>query len=616
MCGIYCVVDFAKKLTLSDLDIPIKKMAHRGPDNVSSQLIKTPSCSVGLSHARLSIIDLDQSSNQPMRDGENIIIFNGEIYNYLELKEELISKGHIFQTSGDTEVILKLYQQYGDSAFERLNGMFAIVLFDKQCGTLKVVRDRIGVKPLYMFSDYANKRIIFSSELKGIRNTPGSSLNLDRSVAMDFLRKSYIQGARSIYQDCVKVNPGSITSISITNGETQTKTFWDIADSFKSSLSQQSYSDILLTCEDLLKSSVRHRLVADVPVGIFLSGGYDSSLVAALASKETESPLKTFTIGFEEDRYNEALHAARVADFLGTDHHEYYFTAKDAAEIIPRIIEIYDEPFGDVSAIPSILLSTMAKKEVTVCLSADGGDELFAGYEKYRTIKRMMETPARQSLAIAKAIGLGNIDLDKLRFLERFENFDTRYNKVRAHINRSSLPELGETYEDVFSPQELDRFLKSGYQARHDEKIKSNIFGLESDLRYFLLRDIKNYLVDNVLVKVDRATMHCGLEGREPLLDYRLAELAATIPLNYNLSAKAGKSILRDITHKYIPSKLMDRPKKGFGVPIGSWLRNELRDFVIDILSPSKLINNDFLNSHQVISLRDQFLKGSNFNQL
>lgn len=606
MCGIAGVVDFSCIDHRDDVLRMAKAQTHRGPDGNGVLNWAGPHASVSLSHTRLAILDLSTNGSQPMSFGELAIAFNGEVYNYRELQAELSKLGHCFHTKSDTEVLLHAFFEWGPDSFQRLVGMFAFALLDKQAGKVYLVRDRLGVKPLHLFTSENN--VFFASELKGIVAGIKQSLQLDQASVYHFFEQGVIPGEETIYQYCRKVAPGTFLVFDLASRSSQKQTYWRALDAFMAPKSTSSFSESVNQLEELLVSACNYRMISDVPVGMFLSGGYDSATVAAIVQKSSKVPLNTFTIGFHEGN-NEAAAAAKIASHIGSHHHEFYCSPREAREILADLPNIFDEPFGDSSAIPTVLVSRMARKIVKVALSADGGDELFGGYPSYlrlqRIYRRLSSTPGclkwllrcstRSLQGITKQIPSRYCHLLNV-FLSSLRPSDDATCSV-LHSQSHLLP--GYLMRGLFTAD----FKELHFNEDHEQYPSLNF------LNSAMLQDTIGYLPDDILVKVDRATMSTGLEGREPLLDHRLFEFAARLPIDQKIDRNQGKLLLREIAHRYLPRHLMERPKTGFSVPVINWLRGELRDLLEEFCSPAALTRTGLLNVQFVRRKLDEFYK-------
>lgn len=617
MCGIAGLLDFRSQSNIKVLKNMTDILHHRGPDDSGYFFEQIESAQIGLGHRRLSILDLSNHGHQPMIFNNLTMIYNGEIYNFKEIRIELEKCGYNFDSNSDTEVILKAYHKWGIEAVHRFNGMFAIAIFDNQRKTLALIRDRAGVKPLYWYQK--DGLFMFASELKSFHEHPAFQKELNHDGLALFLQYGYIPQPHTIFNYTHKLQAGHSLELNVTNSTLKIDKYWDVIDCYNQPKLDISEQEAMNETERLLKSACEYRMVADVPVGMFLSGGYDSSAVTALLQSERTEKLKTFSIGFHEEQFNEAHHAKKIADYLGTDHTEYYCTQKDALEILPKLPEIWDEPFGDASAIPTTLVSHLARKDITVSLSADGGDEIFGGYDKYHHVMKIHKTvsklPAKRSIA-----GLmGLINPEAVTFINKIPKFDRRYKKIHQALSANNPIDVLSLTSSAFTPVELKRLLKvtpNHLETHFDdfECLQDNLDVLDK----LLAIDYKTYQLDDILTKVDRATMSVSLEGREPLLDNRIIDFVAKLDPSLKINTGNKKYLLKEITHKYLPKEMMDRPKMGFGVPIFEWFKADLKEYLMKYLSEERLNQGGIFNEKEVIKLRDRYLAGYyvNINQI
>jgi len=603
MCGIAGYVDFTARTNRETILHMIEELRHRGPDDMGYEHKYYPHSCVGMGQCRLSIIDLSPAGRQPMRHEKLTIIFNGEIYNYRELRKSLEKEGHKFESHSDTEVILHCYEKWGPEFVKKLIGMFVIVLMDEQINELFIFRDRGGVKPLFYYWD--SYQLIFASELKALFAHPSFRKEIDMSALSLYFDFGYIPAPYSIFKNTYKLEAGHYLALNINDGDFSIVRYWSIDEYYRKEKFKCSFFEAKEQLLEIIKSACNYRLVADVPVGVFLSGGYDSSLVTAVLQRERRERLKTFTIGFEVGN-NEAPHAKRIAEFLGTDHTEYVCTVKETQDIITDLAYFYDEPFADSSAIPTILVSRVARNSVKVALSADAGDELFAGYVSYEKIARIIRylnlLPRHliqfinPSLKYIIGILPLNVELKhKLESVVYSANEDQVKQLLRLGRFASSLPRL---YEENLFLSSINK-----YSTIYD----NDFSGFSSPLEIFLAIDYELYLQNDILTKVDRASMSVSLESREPLVDHRLAEFAAQLPLDYKYSGKGGKIILKDIAHDYMPKDLLNRRKLGFTLPIYEWLRGDLSYLIDEYLNERSLRETGFFNASFVLQIVKQF---------
>lgn len=617
MCGITGIYSPGKRVEQSVLSAMTRTLRHRGPDDSGSYI--DSKSDVGLGHTRLSIIDLSAKGRQPMSNPNGTVTasYNGEIYNYREIRKELEGKGHRFASDSDTEVVLKSYEQWGMDCLHRFIGMFALAIWDARKQTLFLARDRAGVKPLYYYRE--NGLFLFASELKSIMKHPAFKGEIDRYGLSLFLRYDYIRSPHTIFQNTFKLEPGHW--MSVRKAETEKHRYWSITDFYNAPSHTGSEEEITEELERILVDSFKYRLVSDVPVGLFLSGGIDSSIVAALLQKNLSAPIKTFTIGFDSKKHNEAHHAKKIAEYLGTDHTEHYISEEEALEIVPKLPSIYDEPFADNSGIPTYLVSQIARRDVKVVLSADGGDELFCGYNHYTSYLKTAERAGRIPKILLNAISAGLTALTAERF-ERMVNLTgvdyikrlrRGYIKRRGAFLRMNAGDMAGMFRyavGTWRDEEIAGIFARG--DRFDDDTFSEQFrqvkkgGLMSRM---LAADFEVWLPDDILTKVDRAAMRVGLESREPLLDHRLMEFTAGIPSEYKYRNGESKYILKKVLEKHLPRELFDRGKMGFGAPINDWLQGKLLPLVQDHLCEDRIKNDGIFNPKAVSDWVGKFHK-------
>lgn len=569
-------------------------LTHRGPDDQGLWL--SSAGDVLLAHRRLSILDTSHAGHQPMVSscGKIVLAFNGEIYNYRELRKLLEKEGRRFTSDSDTEVLVEAIAQWGVlDTLKQLVGMFAFATWNTADNQLVLARDRLGIKPLYF--GQCGSSFLFGSELKALRQHPNFDDQLNRGAIDRFMSHNYVPAPWSIYTRIEKLEPGTLLTVS--NAGQHKLVWWDsksAAEQARAVPFAGNHEQAINKLESVLADAVAQRMIADVPLGAFLSGGIDSSLIVALMQAQSDRPVKTFTIGFEETGYNEATHAKAVAKHLGTDHTEHYVTAQEARDVIPKLATMFDEPFADSSQIPTFLVSQLARQDVTVSLSGDGGDELFGGYHRYQHINklwhRLNRIPARSLIGsmcgAAAKLASGRW---RERFSYRAQLLKTQhgldlYRKANLHWQPGSVvlrsEELPTRYWDA------DEWLRTA----PTEWFKLGNFDPEENIEQWMWLDAATYLPDDILTKVDRASMAVGLEARVPLLDHRVYELAWSLPMDFKVGdGSDGKRILKDLLARFVPRELFDRPKMGFGVPIGDWLRGPLRDWAEDLLSLDRL---------------------------
>jgi asparagine synthase (glutamine-hydrolysing) len=610
MCGITGFVSFRKSVE-EDLNRMTFALSHRGPDGEGYYYHGNNACSVGLGHRRLSIIDLSTAANQPMHYDGLHIVFNGEIYNYNEIRNELIGLGHQFVTHSDTEVILHGWREWGEKSVTKWHGMFAIVLFSETENELICIRDRAGVKPFYYY--FKDELFLFGSELKSLVAHPGFKKEMNTNAVASFLQYGHVPSPHCIYHHTHKLPAGHILRFDLSSKDLAVKQYWNVYDYYNKPKISIGLSDAISETETILSKSFSYRMVADVPVGVFLSGGYDSSCVTALLQKESTSKIKTFTIGSEDKNLDEAPFAKKIAQHLGTDHTEYYCTLKEALDIIPDLPYYYDEPFADSSAIPTILVSRLARQKVTVALSADAGDEIFAGYNRYDYLvkhgKKLRAMPSAMRKAVAGVMEA--VSSESIPYFNKQYNFHSRYQKLRNLLRDPSPFQMVKSLSQVFSSEEVDLlFSENVVELPTSYNSEELLHDFYDPLSYMMAVDYQTYLVDDILQKVDRATMSISLEGREPFLDQSIIEWVAPLPSEYKYRNGIKKYILKEIVYKYIPREMMERKKMGFGIPVENWLQNELRDLEREYLSDRYLSKHGLFNTQYIHNLTRSFFNG------
>ncbi|MCK6449871.1 MAG: asparagine synthase (glutamine-hydrolyzing) [Alphaproteobacteria bacterium] len=623
MCGIGGWIDRHARTPPAELEriggAIAASLLHRGPD--SGGVWTDETAGVALSFRRLAIQDLTPTGAQPMVSacGRYVIVYNGEVYNAAELRPELEPRGIRFRGHSDTEVILEGCAAWGvETTLRRLIGMFAIALWDRRERVLTLARDRLGIKPLYYLEGV--ERFIFGSELKALRVCPGWTPELDEDAATAYLRFGYVPSPLSIYRGVAKLPPGHILTLR-PNAPASLKPFWDLrpfavagARAGNGRFDERAAEEEL---DELLRDAVRRRLISDVPLGAFLSGGIDSSTVVALMQASSNAAVRTFSIGFREEGYDESAHARGVAAHLGTAHTEFIVEARHALDVVPRLPEWFDEPFADSSQIPTYLVSKLAREHVTVALSGDGGDEVFAGYNRYFWADVLWRRVSAVPLPLRRLASGAMRAVPACAWDRLFRAVPQRWRPPQPGDKVHKLARVV-TYD---SPDALYRHLVSQWPdpaplvargrepqgALDDPAIAEEIPGYVQRMQYL---DTVTYLPDDILTKVDRATMAVALEGRVPLLDHRVVEYAWSLPLEAKAHAGVGKRILRRVLARYVPDHLVERPKMGFGVPIGDWLRGPLRDWAETLLAPERLAREGFLEPAPVGQAWREHLSG------
>lgn len=604
MCGIAGVVDRARSTTADALAASIGAMtdalAHRGPDGRGVWV--DAEAGVGLGHRRLAVLDLSDHAAQPMVSpcGRWVLTFNGELYNYAALAEQLGAKGHRFAGHGDTEVLAAALTEWGvRGAVERANAMFALAAWDRHEHRLHLARDRAGEKPLYYTS--SGDRFLFASELHGLRAHPDFHPRIDRDALAQYFRHKYVPAPASIYEGVYKLPAASILSIGLEGrAGPEVSSYWSVADAMVRGAADPlalGDDELVDAVDEALNEAVRLRLAADVPLGAFLSGGIDSSTVVAMMQRNSGLRVRTFTMGSPSADFDESAEAAAVARHLGTRHTSVQVTPAEAMAVVERLPHVYDEPFGDSSQIPTLLVSEIARRDVTVALSGDAGDELFAGYHRHQWIPRIWSRAHRVPVPVRRAVagGLRRVPAGQWKGLSRVVGDSPRLaaNKAAKLADLLPLATAPAMYDAVTAHWPDADALVVGETDSRGTPDPWPALSLQSQLTF---ADFRGYLPDDILVKVDRASMSVGLEARVPFLDHHLVELAARIPDHQKVRDGEGKWVLRRVLDRYVPRALVERPKAGFGVPVGDWLRGPLRPWAEELLAPDRLTAEGWLD--------------------
>lgn len=590
MCGIYGTTI---RYDLNQVKDKLRRTSFRGPDKMRYESYDYHNTNVILGHNRLAIIDLDPRSNQPLNYFDQVkIVFNGEIYNFKELKVELIHKGYSFKTESDTEVICAAYLEYGEKCVSKFNGMFAFVIYDLKKQIFYGARDRLGQKPFYYFHE--KKQFEFASQISSIQ-LYNRKLSISNKAIHKYLAWDYVPDTDSIFNEVKKLEAGHYFTFDLNSGVFLSSQYWDIDFRGEKTFSG-SYNQAVEHLEALTTKAVKRRLFADVPVGVFLSGGIDSSLIAALATKTTNEKINTFSVKFNEAGFDESIYAQQVAKHIKTNHHIIECNYNEGIDLIEKFSYYYDEPFADPSAIPSMLLSKYTRQHVTVALSGDGGDESFIGYHRYNWTKYINNIyKAPKSLRLFGASILNSIPHYKLK-------------KIASVIKNK---DVADAYLSIlYNPNSrmFDKPLQNGYKFNelkyllHNNK---NIFERISDF------DIKTYLNMDINTKVDRATMAYSLEARAPLMDYTVVDFARSLPTSFKFQNNNQKRILKDILYKHVPKEFFDRPKAGFTMPFKEWFKNELKEFVLEELNEKNLKLIPHIDIHQATKMINEHMNGT-----
>ena len=606
MCGITGYLDLKCQTREDVLKNMTRSLYHRGPDGGGTMNKIVKGTQVGMGHRRLSVIDLSEGAKQPMQRGDVTVIFNGEIYNYQEIRSELVDLGFIFSTTSDTEVLIQSYRAWGMECLGKFHGMFAFALLDEEINHLFLCRDRIGIKPLFYYQ--YNNLLLFASELKSIHLHPGFIKEIDKNSVALYFAYGYVPNPKSIFNHTHKVAPGSYLEIDICSISFTQNVYW----SPSNILLNENYpdykdeSEILNELDGILHRAFSYRMVADVPVGIFLSGGYDSSIIAAILQANYDQKIDTYTIGFEERQYDESQHARNVAKYLKTNHQEFICSVDDAKAIIPRLAYYYDEPFADSSAIPTFLVSEVTSQHLKVALSGDGGDELFAGYKRNTRFlsinNQISQLPTKVRSGVAAISYLGEYLIKDFR----------RREKLRKGINILKDPHLlniFDQYPRSFTDKGLQKELALSVSENPLLDLQDPLRNASDKFNALLAMDYTTTLSNDMLVKVDRSSMANSLEARDPLLDHSIYEYLARVPSHLKMKDGIRKYLLKKLTHRYIPREIMRRPKMGFGIPIESWLKSDLKWLVDDYLSYDNIGKYGVLDTERAVGIIQQSLR-------
>jgi asparagine synthase (glutamine-hydrolysing) len=594
VCGITGFCDFRK---ISDIRV-IQEMSdtlkHRGPDAGNAFYQSYTEYNIGLGHRRLSIIDLSEKANQPMEYDNLVIIYNGEVYNFKEIRKELEKVGYAFLSSSDTEVVLKAFHFWGQDALNKFNGMFAFCIFDKKNEQIYLARDRAGVKPLFYY--FNGNILLFGSELKSMLANPLFKKELDFDSLGIYLNCGYIPTPHSIFKYTSKLLPGSILIFDIETKKYSIKEYWRIQDFYNQPKNTKSTEDIINEIESVLTDSLRLRLISDVPIGIFLSGGYDSTLLAAILRKKINVDLKAYTMSVADKNLDESVRASEIANHLGLKHQIHTISEKEAQNILLDFPVIYDEPYADTSGIPTIFLSSLIKNDgIKVVLTGDGAEETFAGYDIY------YQKPAK---------------LDRLKFLPKaFKKLMLLFYSQNKYLCKYPF----DYYSFINNYFDLGEKLSSNFKhplLSNESIIKENFFGLFTKINNqntyhdkLLARDFRTRMLDDFICKIDRGTMSESIEAREPFLDYRLIEFLASIPAAVKCTGKQTKYLLKQLTHKYVPANIMNKPKKGFTIPIDEWFTGDLKFLINEYLDDSIISRKEYINKEYVKSQKGLFFE-------
>ncbi len=603
-------------------------LVHRGPDDSGTWV--EAKVGVAFGHRRLSIIDMSNAGHQPMisADGRYVITYNGEVYNFRELRKQLEKLGHKFKGHSDTEVMLGAFIQWGvKQSVKRFNGMFAFAVWDRRDRLLWLARDCIGEKPLYY--GVQSGTFFFASELKAIRAHPEFKPVINRDALASFLRFSYVPASWSIYRGIHKLLPGHFIQIKSPVENHKSEPYWSLESVVQKGQQNPFSGSEAVAIDELekrLQKTISSRMISDVPLGAFLSGGIDSSTVVALMQSQCEQPINTFTIGFHEEEFNEAAHAKKVAQHLGTNHTELYITPQEARNVVPKLPEMYDEPFADSSQIPTHLISVLARQNITVALSGDGGDELFAGYNRYLIAERLWKVAGR----VPNALKNRTADFVAGVSPESAEQFYRKLEIILPKKMKVSLPtekfyKLAQALRATSTPKAIykrivsiihspEQFLTSGNELVTVLDDANSWEEIDDTVLTMIYLDLMTYHPDDILQKVDRAAMSVGLEIRVPFLDHKLVEFIMSLPLKMKIRNGSNKWILKQVLYRHLPQELMDRPKMGFAVPVGDWIKESMREWSEDLISKKRIEKEGYFNAKAVDELWKQHLSGK-FNR-
>ena len=595
-----------------------KSLRHRGPDDFG--VWKDKKKGIALIHTRLSILDLSSAGHQPMQSncGRYIISYNGEIYNHLDIRKELKNYSvNTWKSQTDTETLLIALKVWGlDKTLKKINGMFAFALWDNKNGTLVLARDRIGEKPIYY--GFMGGTFIFASELKALKKLSVWNGEIDQDALSLYLRFNYVPAPRCIFKNMYKLKPAHYIVLNENNYDkmiTQ-KRYWDISNDITNNLelTNNQFEETKQNLLSEIRKSVSKRMISDVPIGSFLSGGFDSTLITAIMQEQSLKPINTFSVGFFDKNFNEATYAKKISKILGTNHHEIYVNSKNALDVIPKLPEIYCEPFADISQIPTYLISKFASDHVKVCLSGDGGDEIYCGYNRYLKGPDIFKLFNKLPKYI-KQFCLTILSYPNNNFWQAIQNILFNSQKPNNFASHMSKLLIALKYSDeksyylslISNPKNLEEIL---INPKEFNDFFEDLKEIKNFREKMMFMDINNYLPDDILTKVDRASMANSLEVRAPFLDHHLLEMSLKIPIDFKYRNNQGKWILKELVYKYVPKKIMDRPKKGFDVPISDWLRGPLKEWAYDLLNDTKFADEDLFNLKEINKMWEEHQSG------
>ena len=627
MCGYAGFISFSrihsKENSRNILESMSQKIEKRGPDDLGFWE-DNENC-IGLTHRRLSVIDLSNAGHQPMlsQSGRHVICFNGEIYNHLELRKKIIKDNISWKSSSDTETLLECFDYIGvKPTIIQCSGMFSISIIDRRKNKLYLIRDRAGEKPLYYgYSDRGKESFIFGSDLASLLEYPNFETILDKDSITSFLRHNYIPAPKSIYKNVYKLPPAHILELDLISKEIKIEKYWEYGFKYEKNYNfNYTHADQFL--EELLNNSINEQLISDVPLGAFLSGGIDSSLIVALMQKNSSKKINTYSIGFDETKYDESHYAKEIASYLGTAHNQMIVTGKEALSVIPNLPEIYSEPFADSSQIPTYFVSKFARKEVTVALSGDGGDELFGGYTRYEFSSRLWRYlkyfPFNLRNFSSSLISNSNSLYRKLPInIPNFTKWSHLNDKIEKGSEAIRSKDFYELYLRIISHHNNPEFFIKDQEKKEINYLSDELEKLE-DTDKMMYLDFHSYLPDDILVKVDRASMYNSLETRAPFLNHDIVRFASNLPNEWKFGNKhtgfVSKYILKKILYNHVPKKLLERPKMGFGIPIEKWIKNDLNEWVMDLLSYEQMKKGDIFNLENTQKFIQDYFSGKHNN--
>ena len=618
MCGVAGYWNRNRIFDNSEDYLISKSLRHRGPDDFG--VWKDKKKGIALIHTRLSILDLSSAGHQPMQSncGRYIISYNGEIYNHLDIRKELKNYSvNTWKSQSDTETLLIALKVWGlDKTLKKINGMFAFALWDNKNGTLVLARDRIGEKPIYY--GFMGGTFIFASELKALKKLSVWNGEIDQDALSLYLRFNYVPAPRCIFKNMYKLKPAHYIVLNENNYDkmiTQ-KRYWDISNDITNNLelTNNQFEETKQNLLSEIRKSVSRRMISDVPIGSFLSGGFDSTLITAIMQEQSLKPINTFSVGFFDKNFNEATYAKKISKILGTNHHEIYVNSKNALDVIPKLPEIYCEPFADISQIPTYLISKFASDHVKVCLSGDGGDEIYCGYNRYLKGPDIFKLFNKLPKYI-KQFCLTILSYPNNNFWQAIQNILFNSQKPNNFASHMSKLLIALKYSDeksyylslISNPKNLEEIL---INPKEFNDFFKDLKKIKSFREKMMFMDINNYLPDDILTKVDRASMANSLEVRAPFLDHHLLEMSLKIPIDFKYRNNHGKWILKELVYKYVPKKIMDRPKKGFDVPISDWLRGPLKEWAYDLLNDTKFADEDLFNLKEINKMWEEHQSG------